>query len=96
MQFNSIEFIFYFLPLFLAVYYIFPQKLRSTVMLTGSLLFYAFASSGNYWWVAVLALCTVFCYGAALTLQGKGKGILLTVYLSILALILAFAKLYQG
>ena len=96
MQFNSIDFIFYFLPLFLAVYYIFPQKLRSTVMLTGSLLFYAFASSGNYWWVAVLALCTVFCYGAALTLQGKGKGILLTVYLSILALILAFAKLYQG
>lgn len=96
MQFNSIDFIFYFLPLFLAVYYIFPQKLRSTVMLTGSLLFYAFASSGNYWWVAVLALCTVFCYGAALTLQGKGKGILLAVYLSILTLILAFAKLYQG
>lgn len=96
MQFNSIEFIFYFLPLFLAVYYIFPRKLRSTVMLAGSLLFYAFASSGNYWWVAVFALCTVFCYGAALTLQGKGKGILLTIYLSILTLILAFAKLYQG
>lgn len=96
MQFNSIEFIFYFLPLFLAVYYIFPKKLRSTVMLAGSLLFYAFASSGNYWWVTVFALCTVLCYGAALTLQGRRKGILLAVYLFILALILAFAKLYQG
>ena len=93
MQFNSIEFIFYFLPLFLAVYYIFPQKLRSTVMLAGSLLFYAFASSGNYWWVTVFALCTVLCYGAALTLQGRRKGILLAVYLFILALILEFAKL---
>ena len=96
MQFNSIEFIFYFLPLYLAVYYIFPKKLRSTVMLAGSLLFYAFASSGNYWWVTVFALCTVLCYGAALTLQGRRKGILLAVYLFILALILAFAKLYQG
>lgn len=96
MQFNSIEFIFCFLPLFLAVYYIFPAKLRSTVLLIGSLFFYALASSGNYWWVATLGLCTVFCYGAGRTIQGKHKKVLLACYLSLLALLLVFAKLFQG
>ena len=96
MQFNSIGFIFYFLPLFLAVYYIFPSKLRRVVLLTGSLIFYALASSGSYWWVAVLVICTLFCYGGGLTLQGKRKTVLLAVYLSLLTVLLAFAKLFQG
>lgn len=96
MQFNSIEFIFYFLPLFLAVYYIFPVKIRSAVLLTGSLAFYALASNGNYWWVAVFAACTLLCYGAGLTLQGSRKKALLIVYLSALALLLAFLKVYAG
>lgn len=96
MQFNSIEFIFYFLPLFLAVYYIFPAKLRSTVLLAGSLAFYAFASNGNYWWVAVFAACTLACYGAGLTFESAHKKILLVVYLSALALLLAFLKVFSG
>ncbi len=96
MQFNSIEFIFYFLPLFLAVYFVFPVRMRSAVLLAGSLLFYAFSSSGNYWWVAVLVLSTVACFGAGHTLRGAHKKLLLPVYLSLLALLLAFAKLYAG
>lgn len=96
MQFNSIEFIFYFLPLFLAVYYIFPGKMRTTVLLAGSLAFYAFASNGNYWWVAVFAVCTAACYGAGLTLSSVHKKSLLTVYLLALAAMLAFLKVFAG
>ena len=96
MQFNSIEFIFYFLPLFLAVYYIFPSKLRSAVLLLGSLVFYALASNGNYWWVALFAACTVLCYGAGLTLHGNHKKALLAIYLTLLALLLGFLKVWSG
>ena len=96
MQFNSIEFIFYFLPLFLAVYYLFPAKLRSTILLIGSLAFYAFSSNGNYWWVAALGLCTIGCYGAAYTLCGKGKTPLFILYLSLLAALLVFLKIFSG
>ena len=96
MQFNSIEFIFYFLPLFLAVYYIFPQNLRSNVLLIGSFAFYALACSGNYWWLLVLGLCTLFCYGAGRTLRGNHKKMRLVLYLSLLALLRIFAKVFRG
>ena len=94
MQFNSIEFIFYFLPLFLAVYYIFTPRFRNAVLLAGSLVFYVLASSGNYWWVAVLAICTLLSYYAGITLEKTCKKTLLIVYLSVLALVLAFFKLF--
>lgn len=96
MQFNSIEFLFYFLPVFLAVYVIFPARTRSAVLVLGSLAYYAFASNGNYWWVALLVVITAFAYLAGLTLGKPKRGVLLGVYLSILAAILVFFKLYNG
>ncbi|MBP5173604.1 MAG: MBOAT family protein [Clostridia bacterium] len=41
MNFNSLDFIFLFLPFFLAAYYIMPPKGRNLLLLFGSLLFYA-------------------------------------------------------
>ena len=67
MQFNSIGFIFHFLPLFLAVYYIFPLKYRNAALLFGSLVFYGFA--GGLLPVFLLVCCTVLCYLAAITLK---------------------------
>lgn len=96
MQFNSIEFIFYFLPLFLAVYYIFPVKYANSLLLIGSFLFYALSSGGNYWWVAILAICTIGCYVAGITLEKEGRKKLLVFYLTLLAAILAFFKIYSG
>jgi len=96
MQFNSIEFIFCFLPLFLAVYYIAPEKIRSTVLLLGSLIFYALASNGNYWYVAVFTCCTLTVYAAGLRIQMQSGKKLLGVYLVILSAILAFFKVYAG
>lgn len=39
--FSGMEFLFRFLPIFLAVYYITPQKYRNTALLFGSIVFYA-------------------------------------------------------
>lgn len=96
MQFNSIEFIFCFLPLFLAAYFIFPEKNRHTVLLVGSLVFYAFACSGNYWSLAILIICTMLCYLAGISLQKHNSCRLLAVYLTLLTSLLAFFKLYDG
>ena len=41
MVFSSIPFLFYFLVLFLALYYVVPFKLKNYVLLVFSLLFYA-------------------------------------------------------
>lgn len=96
MQFNSIEFLFYFLPLFMAVYVVIPARLRSLTLVLGSLAYYAFASNGNYWWVAILVCITVLAYFAGLTLSKPRKGYVLTLYLAILAGVLVFFKLWNG
>lgn len=41
MVFNSIFFIFCFLPVFMLVYYLVPGKLRNLILFLGSLIFYA-------------------------------------------------------
>ena len=96
MQFNSIEFIFCFLPIFSAAYYLFPIRFRSAILLVGSLAFYALAGNGNYWWVAVFVVCTAACYGAGFTLRSSRKKMLLVLYLSALALLLGFLKVFSG
>ena len=62
MVFNSIFFIFCFLPVFMLIYYLVPGKLRNLLLFLGSLVFYAwgepvyvilmlFSSVFNYIWV---------------------------------------------
>ncbi len=41
MVFNSVIFIFCFLPIFLLIYYLVPTRFRNPVLLAGSLFFYA-------------------------------------------------------
>ena len=43
MSFSTLPFLFYFLPAFLAVYYIVPARFRNAVLALGSLLFYGSA-----------------------------------------------------
>jgi Predicted membrane protein involved in D-alanine export len=50
--FTGMEFLFRFLPAFLAVYYITPKKFRNTTLLCGSILFYAV---GEPYFVLLLA-----------------------------------------
>lgn len=96
MQFNSIGFLFCFLPLFLVVYNIFPEGRRNCPLVVGSLILYALSSAGNYWWVGVLCVCTLLTYWAGLSLGKFRKGFLLGIYLSLMAGVLVFFKIYKG
>ncbi len=97
MQFNSIEFLFYFLPVFLVIYRLFPQSSHHLPLIVGSLFFYALSSGGSYWWVALLCLLTFFTWLAGLSLGGKAKkGFLLGIYLVLMGGLLTFFKLWNG
>ena len=92
MQFCSREFLFVFLPLFLAVYYIFPQRLRNGVLAAGSVLFYALGFDGSLWQTGLLLGLTALTW-----LVGRGNSTgLSTGTVGVLAGVLVFFKLYQG
>lgn len=96
MQFNSIEFIFHFFPLFLIVYYLVPVRTRTMVMVLGSFLFYGLSCGGNYWWIALLLGITLPAFGAGRILgRKKQKGFLALCLMALLA-VLTFFKLYDG
>ena len=60
MLFSSITFLYYFLPATLAVYFCVPKKLRNTVLLCASLLFYAW---GEPIYVLLMAVAILMGYG---------------------------------
>lgn len=58
MSFSTLPFLFYFLPAFLAVYYIVPARFRNAVLALGSLLFY-WLSAGTGALLVLVALILV-------------------------------------
>ena len=94
MQFNSIEFIFGFLPLFLIIYYLAPEKWRNSILLFGSIAFLELV--GSTWHVLMLVILTMvtFLEGAVLA-RKKSKG-LLALFLAILFGCLGFFKYFRG
>lgn len=96
MQFNSIPFIFYFLPVFLLAYFSLRRELCAGCLILFSLVFYGLSSGGNLWWVAVLLLATVFSYGVNLLLDKHPRPVVLILGLGGLSALLVFFKLYQG
>ena len=59
MVFNSIFFIFCFLPVFMLIYYLVPGKLRNLLLFLGSLIFYAW---GEPVYVILILFSSVFNY----------------------------------
>lgn len=59
MVFSSITFLFFFLPAVLAFVALSPKKLRNTVLLLASLVFYAW---GSQWFVIVLVATSALDY----------------------------------
>lgn len=94
MQFNSVEFIFGFLPLFLIIYYLFPEKWRNGILLFGSIAF--LEMSGKTWHVALLLGLTVLTYLAGILLSRYKDKWLLTGSLVVLFGCLGFFKYYRG
>ena len=58
--FSSIEFLLWFLPIFLIVYGITPHKYRNLTLLIGSIVFYAMGDAGNLAPLMISVLCNYF------------------------------------
>ena len=95
MIFNSIEFILYFLPVFLVVYYITPDKLKNYILVAGSMVFYAF---GEPWYIFLLvgSMALAFYSGRAISQERnsskKSKRALYILAMLLQILLLLFFK----
>ncbi len=90
MVFSSIEFLLYFLPIFMLVYMIVPQKLKNVVLVLGSMVFYA---SGDLRGLGLLAVSTAVNYILARVIRRR-TGLVAALAVNIGILILF--KYYQG
>ena len=97
MVFNSVIFIFCFLPIFLLIYYLVPTKFRNPVLLAGSLIFYAW---GDPTYLILMIFSSFFNYymGKELGKQGqknpsRKKNLIFAIVINLL--ILGFFK-YWG
>ena len=59
MIFSSVTFLYYFLPLTAAIYFMAPKQLRNSVLLLGSLIFYAW---GEPKYVFLMGISILLCY----------------------------------
>jgi alginate O-acetyltransferase complex protein AlgI len=94
MGFSSITFLFYFLPVFLILYYVVP--VRNLVLLTGSLVFYAW---GEPVFIALLVISILANYSFGLWLSAsrgrKGGSVRMACAIAVNLAILAWFK-YAG
>ncbi len=96
MQFNSIPFIFTFLPIFLLVYYLCPWKLKNAALLLASVLFYGLCVAWKPLPLIALFMITAVTYCAGLLLEKPGRKVFFWAVMILLAGILVFFKCYAG
>lgn len=93
MIFSSIEFLFFFLPIFLIIYYMVPFKVKNVILLLSSLFFYGW---GEPVYVLLMILSSIFGYifGILIDKESKPlkKSLLLCVSVAINLGILGFFK----
>lgn len=93
MVFSSFEFLFRFLPVFLIIYYVTPEKFRNIVLFVGSIVFYTL---GEAEYVLLLLTCAFLNYVLARLMYRhatEGRGTRQRVLL-ILALVYDFGQLF--
>ncbi len=81
MVFSEIPFLFLFLPLFLILYYILPFRLKNTLLLLFSLVFYAW---GEPSYILLMLFCVAANYGLALLMEKSARHKKLYLILSII------------
>lgn len=90
MVFSSLSFLFRFLPLFLAVYYILPVKYRNLCLFLGSILFYAF---GEPVYVVLIICSLLFNYSMGLLMGEYARKRALRIALLLFTLSINFGLL---
>ena len=95
MQFNSVEFLFWFLPVFLICFFAAGPILRRSVLILGSLIFYTLACPGP-WPVALLVLFTLVSYLVQRYLHRIAGGALIWACLGLMTGVLIYFKLIDG
>lgn len=93
MLFSSIPFLFYFLPLVLLLYFLVPWKLKNTVLLVFSLIFYAWGEP-VYVFLMIATICLFYGCGIAMgkSATQRGKKLWLTVSVVVSLGLLAVFK----
>ena len=84
MLFSSVPFLFYFLPCVLLVYFIVPGKLKNSVLLLASLIFYGWGASRN---LPVMAVSIVQGYVFGLLIERFRGRPLARVFLTVSVLL---------
>lgn len=94
MQFGSTEFLFLYLPAFLAVYYICPEKMRNMLLFLGGIVFYTLGFDGSFWQTGLLLALITYTYIRGISLGKHPSKQALIFDLGCLCAILVFFKLY--
>ena len=93
MSFTDLSFLFYFLPLFLAVYYLVPRALKNAVLVLGSFAFY-FCGAGARG-TLLLGAAVLVHYALARMMDGRNRSARLALLLLTLAADLYFLVFFK-
>lgn len=91
MVFSSITFLFYFLPIVLAIYYIVPNKFKNIVLLMASLVFY-FYGEPNYIWLIISSIILTYIFGRLIDQYKKQSKIWLILSIVTIIGLLTYFK----
>lgn len=80
---GSFEFIYLFLPLFCAAYYLMPAKWRNALLLAGSCAFYVFSCLSCPSAIALLALSALVNWALGITIESRGKNRKIWLWLGV-------------
>lgn len=97
MVFSSLPFIFGFLPLFFAIYYLVPSNKRNFVLLAGSLSFYFIGAldAPEHFILLLLSIIMDFYLGCLMEKYSKHKKVFLWLGVSLHVVSLAFFKYFN-
>ena len=91
MVFSSITFLFYFLPVVLATYYLVPKKCKNIVLLISSLVFY-FYGEPKYTLLMVFSIVCTYFFGLLIDKYKKHSKLFLTLSILVSVGILVYFK----
>ena len=91
MVFSSITFLFYFLPIVLAIYYIVPNKFKNIILLISSFFFY-FYGEPKYVVIMAISIITTYIFGILIDKHSKYKKIYLILSIIVSLGMLVYFK----